>query len=77
MTDELTRLQSELAAVTAERDELKADAERMDFIESHPNWLAKHKKHWHCVMPSTNYEYPVFATARAAIDATMSAKEGE
>ena len=47
------------------------DKERMDFIEAHPNWLCKHKKHWCCVSPFTNYEFSVYETAREAIDGAI------
>ncbi len=62
-------------ALLAERDALEKDAERMAFIEEHPNWLRKHKKHWQCVNPFTNYEYPVFKTAREAVDAALQGEQ--
>lgn len=68
-------LASDYEALLAERDAAQKDAERMAFIEEHPNWLRKHKKHWQCVNPFTNYEYPVFKTAREAVDAAMQGEQ--
>lgn len=62
-------------ALLAERDAAQKDAERMAFIEEHPNWLRKHKKHWQCVNPFTNYEYPVFKTAREAVDSALQGEQ--
>jgi hypothetical protein len=64
-------LESYLAAGIAEADR---DVKRMDFIESHPNWLRQHRRMWCCVSPSTSYEYSVFKTAREAIDAAIEGR---
>ena len=82
LTWELWRVWQARAAqpqqAVAVTDEVNPDTSRLDFLESHPNWLRAHKGRWSCKVPFTNYSYPVFKTAREAIDAALSAhKTGE
>ena len=50
------------------------DAERLDFIEAHPGWLRKGKRHWVCAAQYSNYDMDAFKTAREAIDAARAAQ---
>lgn len=65
-----------IAELERELVEVRKDAERLNFIEAHPEKsLRFHKKHWSFV-GFTNYEYDVFRTAREAVDsAILAAKE--
>ena len=64
-----------LKKLEAEVERLRADAERLDFIEANPNMsLRHHRKRW-AFVGLTSYEYDMHTTLREAIDAAI--KEGQ
>lgn len=50
---------------------MMSDAERLDWLEQHPEFLLrKDKKHWTCAK-FTDYPYNAYRTVREAIDAAI------
>ena len=61
----------EIEQLKKERDALKADAERLNYLQANPGKVLRcHKNRWSLVA-LTSYPYPVFKTIREAIDAAM------
>lgn len=49
------------------------DAERLDWLEQHPEFtLRKYKRNWFCIKATTNYEFNVYPTMREPIDAAIN-----
>lgn len=63
------------AILTAEVEALRADAERINFIEANPNKRLCFRKGYWSMQGLTSYEYPVFKTLREAIDFAMKEKK--
>lgn len=60
-----------MTAAQDRRDDILADAARLDFVEANTNrYLRSWKKHWSFV-GMTNYTYEVFRSLRDAIDHAM------
>lgn len=63
---------TQLEAAEAERDLLKLDKERLDFIESTPNLYLRYRKGSWALVKLTNYAYETHKTLREAIDAAIA-----
>lgn len=72
--DAALQLQNAYLSWRVTTEQPSQDAERLDFIESHPGWLRKGKRFWVCAPIFTNYEMDAFKTAREAIDAARAAQ---
>ena len=66
----------ERAAARAPAESVRRDAERLDFIERHPEMSLRHHKGEWAFLDFTNYEYDLHPSLRAAIDAAMAANGG-
>ena len=64
------------AATRAPAESVGRDAERLDFVERHPEMNLRHRKGKWAFLGFTNYEYVLHQSLREAIDAALAAQGG-